>query len=395
MNAVLQHPDGWRLVPFGDVVRQVKRRVDPVAAGLGRYVAGEHMDTNDLRIRRWGHVGDGYLGPAFTAHFSPGQTLYGSRRTYLRKVALADFEGVCANTTFVLEPCSSELLSEFLPYVMTTDRFHEHSIKQSRGSVNPYINYRDLTWYQISLPPVAEQKRLVAMLKCAADHVNALLIALESSWSLYRALIEDVLAVCAPQSLGSLAQQNGVIAGPFGSQLHAADYVEGGIPLLNPLDMELDRLKQRPAKAVPASFITHFPHYTLREGDIVFARRGDLNKRIVISASEAGWALGSDCIRVRLREPERAALVLHASLQREALGWVSRNSTRTTMPGTSTTIIGDMPIRLPPSKKTSSARMVLDSGRELVGIIDRSIDNARRVMSRLTNWCLEGHLDVH
>ena len=95
------------------------------------------MDSNDLRIRRWGVVGDGYLGPAFT-RFKPGQVLYGSRRTYLRKeYAVAEFEGVCANTTFVLEPSVNDLLPEFLPFVMSADAFHNHSITQSKGSVNP------------------------------------------------------------------------------------------------------------------------------------------------------------------------------------------------------------------------------------------------------------------
>lgn len=156
---------GWTRVAFGDVVRQVKDRVDPEESGLERYVAGEHMDTDDLRIRRWGSIGDGYLGPAFHMRFHPGQVLYGSRRTYLRKVAVADFEGITANTTFVLE--SKEpgvLLPELLPFVMQTEPFHEHAIKQSKGSVNPYINFSDLTWFEFPLPPIDEQRRVVEAL---------------------------------------------------------------------------------------------------------------------------------------------------------------------------------------------------------------------------------------
>ena len=114
---------GWRLVKFGDVVRQVKNKVDPDTSGLTRYIAGEHMDTDDLRIRRWGTIGEGYLGPAFNTYFKPGQVLYGSRRTYLRKVALAEFEGICANTTFVMESKDPKvLLPELLPFIMQTDR---------------------------------------------------------------------------------------------------------------------------------------------------------------------------------------------------------------------------------------------------------------------------------
>ena len=155
---------------FGEVVRQVKIKADPETAGLERYVAGEHMDTDNLRIRRWGDVGDGYLGPAFHMRFKPGQVLYGSRRTYQRKVAVADFEGICADTTFVLESSDpTKLLPEFLPFVMQTEVFHEHSKRESKGSVNPYVNFSDLAWYEFALPPLEEQRRLAALLQGAAD----------------------------------------------------------------------------------------------------------------------------------------------------------------------------------------------------------------------------------
>lgn len=158
----------WRPVKFGDVVRQCKEKADPETSGLERYIAGDHMDTDDLRLRRWGQIGSGYLGPAFHMRFKPGQVLYGSRRTYLRKVAVADFDGICANTTFVLEPKNpEELLSEFLPFLMQTEAFHAFSIKNSKGSVNPYINFSDLARFEFALPPVDEQRRLVQLLAAA------------------------------------------------------------------------------------------------------------------------------------------------------------------------------------------------------------------------------------
>ena len=157
-------------VAFGDVVRQVKDHVDPIAAGLERYVAGEHMDTDDLHIRRWGIVGNGYLGPAFHARFRPGHVLYGSRRTYLRKVAVADFEGVTANTTFVLETRDPNvLLPALLPFIMQTEAFHGYSIKKSKGSVNPYVNFSDIAAYEFALPPPEEQRRIASVLSAVTD----------------------------------------------------------------------------------------------------------------------------------------------------------------------------------------------------------------------------------
>ncbi len=161
---------GLTRVAFGDVVRKVNDKVDPWDSGLERYVAGEHMDTDDLRIRRWGLIGDDYLGPAFHMRFKPGHVLYGSRRTYLRKVALADFEGITANTTFVLETKDAgRLMPDLLPFLMQTEMFHAYSIRLSKGSVNPYINFSDLEAFEFMLPPIQEQARLVqAATQCRA-----------------------------------------------------------------------------------------------------------------------------------------------------------------------------------------------------------------------------------
>jgi type I restriction enzyme S subunit len=167
-------PD-WAWVKFSDVVRQVKDKVDVESSALDRYIAGEHMDTDDLRIRRWGTIDDSYLGPAFHMRFTPGQVLYGSRRTYLRKVAVPDFEGICANTTFVLETKDPTiLLPELLPFIMQTEAFNEHSVKQSKGSVNPYVNFSDLAWYEFALPTIEEQRRIVQLLQVVEQNLEAI-----------------------------------------------------------------------------------------------------------------------------------------------------------------------------------------------------------------------------
>jgi type I restriction enzyme, S subunit len=163
---------GWRRVQLGDVVRILKEQVDPVAEGVERYVAGEHMETENVHIRRWGNVGDGYLGPAFIRRFRKGQVLYGSRRTYLKKVAVAEWDGVTANTTFVLEAVEEQLLQELLPWLMLSERFTQHSIQESKGSTNPYINFPDIAKFELGLPPLDQQRRIGELLWAIDDVVK-------------------------------------------------------------------------------------------------------------------------------------------------------------------------------------------------------------------------------
>ena len=163
--------ESWNTYILGDLVENSRRTVDPSNGEVSKYVAGEHMETDQLEISKWGEIGDGYLGPAFIRRFSVGEVLYGSRRTYLRKLSVADFEGVCANTTLVLNTKSQEiLLQEFLPFVMSTESFHAFSIRESKGSVNPYVNWSDLAKFEVSLPPLSTQKEMSKLLWQFEDH---------------------------------------------------------------------------------------------------------------------------------------------------------------------------------------------------------------------------------
>lgn len=99
---------GWRKVKFGEVVRLSKARcANPLAEGIERFVGLEHLQPGDLRIRSWGNVAD---GTTFTSVFKPGQVLFGKRRAYQRKVAVADFSGVCSGDIYVLESLDANVL---------------------------------------------------------------------------------------------------------------------------------------------------------------------------------------------------------------------------------------------------------------------------------------------
>ena len=153
---------------FGDVVKEVKINVNRDNNPYEFYVAGDHMDSEDLIIRRKGRFLTDDVGPAFTRIFHPGQVLYGSRRTYLKKVAIADFDGICANTTFVLETKDNNIFTqELLPFIMLSDRFTEWSVSHSKGSTNPYVLFSDLADFEIELPDINTQRSLAKKLTSA------------------------------------------------------------------------------------------------------------------------------------------------------------------------------------------------------------------------------------
>lgn len=149
---------------YCQVVEKLMRRIDPLTFGIERIVAGENLESEDFKIRTWQKVGDGYLGPAFHVLFKSGDILYGSRRTYLRKVSHADFDGVCANTTYVIKAKEELLLQDLLKHIMLSESFTQHSIGVSKGSTNPYINWKDLDNFTFQIPDIETQKQIVIVL---------------------------------------------------------------------------------------------------------------------------------------------------------------------------------------------------------------------------------------
>lgn len=164
---------GWTRVAFGDVVRLCRERSsDPIEDGFDRYVGLEHLDPGDLKLRRWGNTAD---GTTFTNVFRAGQVLFGKRRAYQRKVAVADFDGVCSGDIYVLESADPKtLLPELLPFICQTDRFLEHAVGTSAGSLSPRTNWESLASYEFALPPMDEQRRIAEVLGFVRETDDAL-----------------------------------------------------------------------------------------------------------------------------------------------------------------------------------------------------------------------------
>ncbi|CAM8751356.1 restriction endonuclease subunit S [Burkholderia pseudomallei] len=184
---------GRRLVKFGDVVRLSKARSqDPQADGIERYVGLEHLEPGDLRIRSWGNVADGVT---FTSVFQPGQVLFGKRRAYQRKVAVADFSGVCSGDIYVLETKDANvLLPELLPFICRTDAFFDHAVGTSAGSLSPRTNWTSLADFELELPPIREQLAIVSTLLQAVEVNERLRHAKSAGCTLFERLVLDTFA---------------------------------------------------------------------------------------------------------------------------------------------------------------------------------------------------------
>lgn len=204
----------WKRVAFGDVVHNANETVrDLDAAGIDRIIAMEHMDPGELKIGRWGWTAD---GTTFTRRVKPGQTLFGKRRAYQRKVAYAEFDAICSGDIYTFGADETQLLGEFLPFLVQSNEFFDHALGTSAGSLSPRTNWRDLANFEFDLPPLDEQQRIADLLWAIERHRLALVAASKHAAHVRLRSIEAGLSNdVAKTSLGEAAAiRSGVTLGP-------------------------------------------------------------------------------------------------------------------------------------------------------------------------------------
>ena len=207
--------NGWRMVKFGDVVdctNLVER--DALAAGLERYVGLEHIEPECLHIKNRGLVKD---GTSFTRKFVKGQVLFGKRRAYQRKVAVAEFDGICSSDILTFQPKNDELISELLPFIVQSDGFFDHALGTSAGSLSPRTKWSQLKEYAFPLPPKDEQRRVAETLWAADEVIQQYSVSLRGAENLRRVFLSKLMEAgadscrCKNTPLGPLPETWDVI----------------------------------------------------------------------------------------------------------------------------------------------------------------------------------------
>jgi type I restriction enzyme M protein len=153
--------DAWQRLPFGAFAQSINERVEPSQAGDEIYVGLEHLDPQNLHIRRWGKGSD-VIGTKL--RFRKGDLIFGRRRAYQRKLAVAEFDGICSAHAMVVRTKPDVVLPKFLPFLMMSDRFMNRAVEISVGSLSPTINWKTLKSEEFTLPPLDQQRRIAAIL---------------------------------------------------------------------------------------------------------------------------------------------------------------------------------------------------------------------------------------
>lgn len=154
-------------------------------------------------------------------------------------------------------------------------------------------------------------------------------------------------------TLGEVCSRQGgsIQTGPFGSQLHASDYVKKGIPVVMPANIGTDGgIDETGIARVELHHVERLSQHKLQLGDVVFSRRGDVTRNALVEPNQIGWLCGTGCLKVRLGDESitLAKFISYCLRLPETKDWLIRHAVGATMPNLNTGILSAVPISIPP-----------------------------------------------
>ncbi|CAK1866506.1 Type I restriction enzyme S subunit [Vibrio crassostreae] len=329
-------------VKFGDICKEAKLTTkDPIGDGYERYIGLEHLDSGSLKIKRWGMIAED--NPSFTRVFKKGQILFGKRRPYLKKAAIAEFDGICSGDIIVLEAIEGAVKQEDLPYIIQTDVLWDWAVKTSSGSLSPRTKFKDLAECVFEFG--AEIGEICELLKAMHNVFSSKNDAYRSLVALEDAVIKDVLTNSTNQVLEMTGQElldNGYLTllqdGNHGSQYpRKNEFVDSGLPYLSAQNIddmgnvyidECPRLTEDRANKLrikPAI-----------GGDVILTHNATVGRVAVLDKS-LGTVIGSTSTTYYRVNPEKLsarylAAFMRSSFFQNQLSRLMRQSTRNQVP---------------------------------------------------------------
>ncbi|WP_338726001.1 restriction endonuclease subunit S [Shewanella baltica] len=410
-------PSDWKVVKLKFSTVLTGEKTLPVNA---RYVGMENISSKNGK----------YIETVETApegvsnSFNEGDVLFGKLRPYLAKSWLATFAGICSSEFLVLR--SNLAHPKYLNYFMLTDEFIEQVNSSTYGSKMPRAS-----WDFIGLLPMPVMGyKLSQKIANFLDHETAKIDTLiDKQQQLIKLLKEKRQAVISHAVTKGIPNKehphvpmkdsgvewlgevpaHWVVAqlkfntrlmqtGPFGSQLHAEDYVEGGIPLINPAHMINGTIIPDPKVTVDIETQDRLSRHKLTEGDIIFARRGELGRCAVVQEEQVGWLCGTGSLKATLNErltSEYAYLLITSG---GVVAELSLESKGSTMDNLNTETLGKIRTPVPPVHEQKAILDYVDtvSGKYklLVDKAECGIKFMQERRSALISAAVTGKIDV-
>ncbi len=215
---------------FDQIAINSTEKKKPVDEDRFTYLGLEHLDSGTLKVTRFG-AEVAPIGEKLVMH--KGDVLFGKRRAYQKKVAIAPFNGIFSAHGMVLRPKEEVIDKDFFPLFISSDYFLDAAIKISVGSLSPTINWRDLKELEFELPDLEIQRKLAEVLWSINDTMEAYKKLIAATDELVKSQFMEQFSPAVAEAKGwQVSPVSKVVARPLSGEWGQEDTDGSGVKVL-------------------------------------------------------------------------------------------------------------------------------------------------------------------
>ncbi len=395
-------PPGWQKVRFDEITEIVTDRVEkPSESGLEDYIGLEHLDTDNIRIKRYGSSKD-VNATKFLC--KKGDIIFGKRRSYLRKVAVSDRDAVVSAHSMVLRPTGDKIHPDFLPCFMQSSIFWKTAHAISEGSMSPTIKWKTLAKQQFWIPGIPEQKKISELLWSIEDNIQKTEKLIETTETLKQGLLNELLTKGIGHTrfkdteLGRIPEEWEVVKlGNYSKNISYGYTDSANEKRIGPKFLRITDIQDGYVDWSNVPYCNcsekEFAKYKLIDGDIVFARTGATTGKSYLIKNPPISVFASYLIRVSINENYHPEFV--SNFFKSSIYWMQINSqiSGSAQGGVNAKKLSNLKIVLPELNEQQKISKFFE---ELECTIKRYIEHIEKLAglkSKITNELLEGKLN--
>lgn len=335
--------------------------------------------------------------------FQKGDILFGKLRPYLAKVWLADKAGEAVGDFHVISPISCN--GDFLRWLLISDEVISQIDGSTFGAKMPRASWDFISQFSVPLPSVSEQQAIARFLDRECGKIDALIAEQERLIALLVEKRQAVLSHAVTKGLNPNApiKDSGIpwigmvpegwevkplyqvcskiMTGPFGTVLGNEDYIENGVPVINPSHIFSGKFRPDISVSVLPSKANELNNWKLNENDVICARRGEIGRAALVNKSEQGWICGTGSIIIRPNENFILGAYIKNLIGSDfSKSWLQLEAVGSTMLNLNEKIIGKLPVVIPSLTEQKEINIYI---KKIETIHNCSLENAKNMITLL------------
>ena len=237
---------------------------------------------------------------------------------------------------------------KFVFYYIQSGQFQKLIKSISTATAQPAFNVTKFRKLPVIIPPLEEQKRIVARIEELFSELDAAVATLERTKEQLAVYRQAVLKEAFEFEFADVVEIQSIVSdiriGPFGTMLHKSDYIQGGVPVLNPQHIKNLSVIENVKVSVSLEKADELTSYRLRKNDILMGRRGEMGRVAAITEREDGWICGTGSIFFRLKPEYDAEFYVNILSSPQTVHYLEENATGTTMKNLNEEIVKHIPV---------------------------------------------------